>query len=119
MNLFLKRPDLINGTIAMSGVYDLSEYTKGFWDEQVYFNSPQHYVPNLTDENILNNIRKSHHIHILSGSGAYEDPDAARKFAGVLDSKSINYELDIWGEDMKHDWPTWRTMLPHYLGTRF
>ena len=29
MNLFLKRPDLINGVIAMSGVYDLSEYTKG------------------------------------------------------------------------------------------
>ena len=29
MNLFLKRPDLINGVIAMSGVYDLTEYTKG------------------------------------------------------------------------------------------
>ena len=28
MNLFLKRPDLINGVIAMSGVYDLTEYTK-------------------------------------------------------------------------------------------
>jgi esterase/lipase superfamily enzyme len=25
MNLFLKRPDLINGVIAMSGVYDLTE----------------------------------------------------------------------------------------------
>lgn len=119
MNLFLKRPDLINGVIAMSGVYDLSEYTKGFWDEQVYFNSPIHYLPNLNDENILNTIRMSHHIHILTGSGAYEDPDASRKFAGLLDSKNINYELDIWGEDMKHDWPTWRSMLPHYLGTRF
>ena len=21
--------------------------------------------------------------------------------------------------DMKHDWPTWRAMLPHYLATRF
>jgi esterase/lipase superfamily enzyme len=119
MNLFLKRPDLINGAIAMSGVYDLSEYSKGFWDEQVYFNSPMHYLPNLTDENILSRIRQSKHIHILSGSGSYEDPDASRKFAGVLDAKSIGYELDIWGEDMKHDWPTWRAMLPHYLGTRF
>jgi esterase/lipase superfamily enzyme len=44
MNLFLKRPDMINGTISMSGVYDLTEYTKGFWDDQVYFNSPQHYI---------------------------------------------------------------------------
>jgi esterase/lipase superfamily enzyme len=119
MNLFLKRPDLINGTIAMSGVYDLTEYTKGFLDEQVYLNSPMHYVPNLTDENILADIRKSHHIHIITGSGSYEDPDASRKFAGLLDNKGINYELDVWGEDMKHDWPTWRAMLPHYLGTRF
>ena len=30
MNLFLKRPDLINGVIAMSGVYNLMEYTKGY-----------------------------------------------------------------------------------------
>jgi esterase/lipase superfamily enzyme len=35
MNLFLKRPDIINGAISMSGVYDLTEYTKGYWDEQV------------------------------------------------------------------------------------
>jgi esterase/lipase superfamily enzyme len=39
MNLFLKRPDLLNGVIAMSGVYDLTEYSKGFYDEDVYFNS--------------------------------------------------------------------------------
>ena len=119
MNLFLKRPDIINGVIAMSGVYDLSSYTKGFWDEQVYFNSPMHYIPNLTDENILNDIRKSDHIHLLSGSGSYEDPEASRKFAAVLDAKGLPHELDIWGEDMKHDWPTWRAMLPHYLGSRF
>ncbi len=119
MNLFLKRPDLINGVIAMSGVYDLSEYTKGFYDEQVYFNSPMHYIPNLTDETILEKIRESKHIHILSGSGDYEDPEASRRFAGVLYNKGITYELDIWGHEWKHDWPTWRAMLPHYLETRF
>ncbi len=119
MNLFLKRPDIINGVIAMSGVYDLNEYTKGFNNDQVYFNSPMKYVPNLTDNWYLDNIRKSHHIHILSGSGDYEDPEASRAFAGVLYNKGINYELDIWGADMKHDWPTWRDMLPYYIGSRF
>lgn len=119
MNLFLKRPDLINGVIAMSGVYDLMEYTKGYYDEQVYFNSPMHYMPNLTDHNILETIRKSRHIHILTGSGAYEDPNASKAFAGVLYNKGITYELDVWGEEWKHDWPTWRAMLPAYLETRF
>lgn len=118
-NLFFKRPDLINGCIAMSGVYELTEYSKGYFDSDVYFNSPMHYMPNLTDHEVLERIRQSGHIHLLSGSGAYEDPESARRFAGVLYGKGIWYELDIWGAEWKHDWPTWRAMLPHYLGTRF
>jgi esterase/lipase superfamily enzyme len=119
MNLFLKRPDLLNGVIGMSGVYDLTEYTNGYFDDDVYFNSPQHYMPNLTDHIILEQIRRSPHIHIFSGSGPYEDPNANRSFASILYNKGINYELDIWGSEWPHDWNTWRTMLPHYLDTRF
>ncbi|HLY69483.1 MAG TPA: hypothetical protein VKR53_07120 [Puia sp.] len=118
-NLFFKRPDLINGMIAMSGVYDLTEYSKGYFDDDVYFNSPIHYIPNLTDHHILEQIRRSGHIHLVTGSGDHEDPEANKRFAGVLYGKNIWYELDIWGNEWRHDWPTWRAMLPHYLGTRF
>lgn len=114
-NLFFKRPDLINGCIAMSGVYALTEYTRGYFDDDVYFNSPVHYLPNLNDHSILEQIRKSNHIHILSGSGAYEDPQAARQLAGILHAKSIRYDLNIWGPEWTHDWPTWRAMLPNDL----
>ncbi len=119
MNLFLKRPDLINGVIAMSGVYDLTEYTKGFYDDQVYFNSPQHYIPNLSSHHILEQIRASNHVHILTGSGDHEAPDAAGVFAKILFDKGIHYELDVWGTEWRHDWETWRAMLPQYLATRF
>ena len=119
MNLFLKRPDIINGVLAMSGVYNLTEYTKGYFDDDVYFNSPMHYMPNLTDHHILEQIRQSRHIHIMSGGGAYEDPAASGQFAKVLYDKGIWYELDIWGPEWPHDWNTWRAMLPHYLGSRF
>jgi esterase/lipase superfamily enzyme len=118
-NLFFHRPDLINGCIAMSGVYNLMEYTKGYYDENVYFNSPMHYMPNLTDHNILEQIRRSSHIHIFSGSGPYEDPNSSREFGSILYNKGIWYELDIWGQEWGHDWPTWRAVLPHYLSTRF
>ena len=119
MNLFLKRPDIINGVIAMSGVYDLTEYSKGFYDDQVYFNSPCHYVPNLSNDWYLSHIRKSSHIHLLSGSGDYEDPQASRNFSSVLHAKGIPHELDVWGTEWKHDWPTWRAMLPLYLDKKF
>ncbi len=119
MNLFLKRPDILNGAISMSGVYDLTEYTKGFWDEQVYYNSPLHYVPNLADPWYLNKIKSSRHIHIYTGSGSYEAPDASRNFAGVLYDKGIHYDLDVWGGDITHDWPAWRAMLPYIIDVKF
>lgn len=119
MNLFLKRPDLLNGAISMSGVYDLSEYTKGHWDEQVYFNSPEHYIKNLEDHDTLEKIRASHHIHLYTGSGDYEDPNASKRFSSVLFDKGIWCDLDVWGADIKHDWPTWRSMLPYILSNKF
>jgi esterase/lipase superfamily enzyme len=118
-NLFFRRPDLINGTIAMSGDYDLSTYTKGYHDQDVYFNSPVQYLPNLNDEHLLAKIRSSQHIHIVAGSGDWEHPDASRKISAILHAKGIPHELDIWGADIPHDWDSWRKMLPYYLESRF
>ena len=118
MNVFLKRPDLFKGVIAMSGVYDLMEYTDGYYDEQVYFNSPIHYMPNLTDHETLEKIRSGKMV-IASGSGSHEDPEANRRFSGVLHSKSIPHDLEIWADDIHHDWPTWRKMLPYFIDSKF
>ena len=118
MNLYLKKPDLFSGVISMSGVYDLTEYTNGYYDEQVYFNSPIHYIPNQNDHHTLEQIRKGK-IIIASGSGEHEDPNANRRFSEVLNSKSIPHELEIWGNDINHDWPTWRKMLPYFIETKF
>ncbi len=118
-NLYFKRPDLLDGVIAMSGVYDLETYTKGFYDENVYFNSPTAYLPNLNDDYHLPILRRARHIHIVTGSGNYESPEASQRLSGILHAKGIPHELDIWGWDMDHDWPTWRKMLPHYIATRF
>jgi esterase/lipase superfamily enzyme len=119
MNLFMRFPDVIQGAISMSGVYDLSEYTKGYHDEQVYFNSPEQYLPNLNDPWYLDKLRASGHIHIFSGSGDYEDPEASRRFSALLHAKGIPHDLEIWGYDIKHDWPTWRMMLPYILSQKF
>lgn len=119
LNLFLKRPDLIQGTIAMSGVYDLTYYTDGYSDEDVYFNNPMHYMRNFDDPYWGPKIKESHHIHFVTGSGAYERPSASQEMSGLLWEKGIWNECDVWGPDMRHDWPTWRAMLPHYIATRF
>jgi len=46
-NLFLRFPDIFDGTLALSGIY-ASEYGfGGYMDEEVYRNSPVHYIANL------------------------------------------------------------------------
>ncbi|WP_199750548.1 esterase family protein [Gynurincola endophyticus] len=118
-NLFFQRPDLFSGVIAMSGVYHLTEYTKGFYNEEVYYNSPNHYVSNLEDPQILQQIRSSNHIHLFSGSGDYEDPRATQNFSNVLHDKQIKHDCFIWGQEWKHDWDTWRKFLPILLEQSF
>ena len=115
-NLFLHNPYIFAGTIAMSGNYDLKTYTNGYYDDNCYFNSPVDYLPRWNDENILNMLRHKS-IIIASGQGSYEDPDASRKLSDILNAKGIQHWLDLWGHDVPHDWPTWRDMLPYFLGS--
>lgn len=117
-NTFFRRPDLFSGTIAMSGSYDLKDYSKGYYDENVYFNSPVDYLSNLNDENILNQIKDRKHIYITAGQGSYENPDASRNLSNVLNAKGIQHELDLWGYDIPHDWPSWRKMLPYFIDAK-
>ena len=58
------------------------------------------YLANLEDDYWLPKIRQSDHIHILTGSGNFETPDASRAFSILLHSKNIPHELDVWGPDM-------------------
>ena len=118
-NTFFRRPDIFEGTIAMSGSYDIKAYSNGYYDDNCYFNSPVDYLPNLNDEHMLGLLRSKHHIYILSGQGNYEAPERSVQLGRILDAKGIPHVVDLWGHDQPHDWPTWRAMLSHVLGSRF
>lgn len=115
MNTFLRIPSIFRGTIAMSGVYDLKYYSKGHYDDHVYYNSPVDFLPNVYDENFLNQMKNNFGVVIASGQGDYEDPGSSIHLSNILNSKGIMHWLDLWGFDVKHDWPSWRNMLPYFL----
>ncbi|MCC6774085.1 MAG: esterase [Gemmatimonadaceae bacterium] len=115
-NSFLRRPDLFGGTIAMSGFYDLEKgYLKGYSDQNVYFNNPLWYLPGINGR-ALELLQHDSRIVVVTGQGEYEAPDASRRLSDALGAKGIPHWLDMWGHDVRHDWPAWRDMLPYHLG---
>jgi esterase/lipase superfamily enzyme len=118
-NQFFRRPDLFDTLIAMSGFYDLEpDYTKGYWDENIYFNNPITHIRGLTEGTTLDMLRSGSNVHILTGRGKYEAPHASQRLSRLLGEKGIPHNLDMWGFDVDHDWPWWRRMLDHYIAER-
>lgn len=115
-NAFFRRPDLFGGTIAMSGFYDLApSYLDGYSDDNVFYNNPLWYLAGV-DGHQLELMQRASRIVIVTGQGEYEAPDASRSLSAMLDRKGIPHWLDLWGYDVRHDWPAWRQMLPYHLG---
>jgi esterase/lipase superfamily enzyme len=95
----------------------LNQFVGDYSDENVYLNSPLAFLSNLDDPWYLEQFRKSQ-IIIAAGQGAWEDEMLQETLAlkSVLEAKEIPAWVDIWGNDVNHDWPWWRKMLPYFLG---
>jgi esterase/lipase superfamily enzyme len=118
-NFALKRADVFPVAVCMSGNYDPSHW--GGWGERgegTYFNNPMDYVEHLGGDH-LDWLRSRISLLLVCGQGQWEDTtgslDSTRAFAGLLERKAIRHELDLWGYDVPHDWPSWRAQLAHHL----
>jgi esterase/lipase superfamily enzyme len=116
-NFFFRHPDVFDAVIALSGLYSLNLFIGDYMDEDVYFNVPLAYLPDLVDPWYLDRYRRSR-IVLCVGQGAWEDPMAAdtRALGDILSAKEIPAWVDFWGHDVCHDWPWWRRQMPYFLG---
>ncbi len=116
-NQLFRRPDIFDGMVAMSGVYDLRKYYDpgDYQDSNLYFNNVAEYLPRLEDDYFLPLLRRKEKIAILSGQGSFENPAASRWLSAVLRAQGIRHRLDLWGFDRAHGWSTWRAMFKLYL----
>ena len=117
-NFSLKRADLFPLAICQSGVYDVGVLGGGERGDAFYFNNPMDYVANLHGDH-LEWLRSHVSLLLVCGQGMWEDTTGAlestKAFAGRLASKEIPHELDLWGHDVIHDWPSWRDQIAHHL----
>jgi esterase/lipase superfamily enzyme len=118
-NFALKRADVFPLAICLSGNYDPSSWDG--WGERgdaVYFNNPMDYVAHMHGDH-LEWLCGQLSLLLVCGQGRWEDTtgslESTRRFAALLADKGIRYELDLWGHDVAHDWPSWRAQLAHHL----
>jgi esterase/lipase superfamily enzyme len=118
-NFALKRADRFPLALCLSGNYDPSAWNG--WGERgtgTYFNNPIDYVSHLHGDH-LEWLRGHVSLVLVCGQGQWEDTTGAlpstKKLAAMLGDKGIPHELDLWGHDVPHDWPSWRAQLAHHL----
>ena len=91
-----------------------------YWEESLYFHFPLAYLPRLEDPKLLDQLRRCH-IVICVGQGPWErcaDYDCigdALALKAVLEAKKIPAWVDLWGNDVNHDWVWWRRQMPYFL----
>ena len=107
INFGFRYPSITGFIFSMAGAFDIKPQVDGYYDDDVYYNNPPDYMPNLSDSAAWN-------MGIVLGTSDQDIClDANIQMSEILARKNIQHWLDI--RQGVHDWPVWRDMFPHYL----
>lgn len=110
-------PDVYRRALAMSGTFDLMRFSETeHYTADYHFASPMRFIPLLAEGSEQLERARANFVMIASGSGRAEDMGESWRMGDVLGRAGIPNWVEPWGPDWHHDWPTWRAMLPRYLG---
>jgi esterase/lipase superfamily enzyme len=108
-------PDIFTRALAMSGTYNLMRFIEvKDYTEDYFVSSPLQFVPTLGGRHL--DVLRQRFILFASGDGRAENMGETWAMANTLGKMGIPNRVDPWGPEWHHDWPTWRAMLPKYLG---
>ena len=119
-NFALKYPHVFSWALCLSGRYQVTTFTGGQSNQEVYFNNPIAYVSNLHGK-YLEHVQQHTHLVLVCGQGAFEEGciEETIELGGILKNKGVPCEVDIWGRDSRHDWDWWRRQAHLHLNRRF
>jgi esterase/lipase superfamily enzyme len=115
VNIAFRHSYLFTGCLSMSGAFDLKDlgFLHGFYNDDLYFNLPLDYLPNLHDGSVLEQMR--HNTYVLATGMHDQCWNDNERLAAVMRNKGIPVRLDVWGDNTGHDWPWWQRMAQVYL----
>ena len=115
--VFFRRPDLFDGVLSLSGVYDAKFFTDGWMNDVLYDNSPLDFLANMPGDHPYIDLYNRRRIVLCVGQGRWEEEGrrTTALMGDVLYSKDIHAWVDFWGYDVDHDWDWWKKQLVYFL----
>ena len=117
MNFFLRRPDIFDGVLALSGIYHSGYLIENYADDKTYFNSPIDCLNHMPLDHPYIELYKKARIIVCVGQGAYEEEclKDTRGLDNCFKNLKIDAMIDYWGYEKPHDWPSWIEQTPHFM----
>lgn len=97
----------------MSGIYDITRWTDGYYDENIYFNNPIDYISGEQDWRRLQLLRGQDIILAVGRDDGLLE--SSQRLSTALWNKGIGNALRLW-DGWSHDWPYWYKMIRLYIG---
>ncbi len=108
-----KHPELTGRMLALSGMFDIKDFTDGYSDDAVYFNNPMDFLRHESDPARLANLRR---MDIVIATGRDDKLHAeSERLSRILWDKGVGNALRLW-DGWSHDWPYWQRMMAQYVG---
>lgn len=120
VNIALRHPEVFSKVIAFSGRYDLTcragvfpDLFGGYYDQNIYFHTPNHFLAGLNDDSILAHLRK---LALTITVGEHDCfLQSSCELSRLLTEKGITHHFFIWSGEA-HRAKCWRQMARLYLG---
>lgn len=113
MLMGLKYPTKTNKVIGISGTYDVKPYLDGHYDDNVYYNNPVDFMPNLNDQQILKDISEVD-IRLLSYTNDPQRKESER-MSDTLWLKNVDHNFYVWDEVISDPWKLVDSMFKEHL----
>ena len=115
--LYFRFPDIFDAVMCFSGLYSNEFYFGDYHDDLTYINSPQQFIKGMPDDHPYLDKYRSGRMIICVGQGAWEREtlESTKYFGSVLAEKDIGAFVDIWGNDVNHDWDWWYVQAAYFL----
>jgi len=114
VNIAMRHPRLFCRVVAFSGRYDLTrgvgpfrDLFDGYYNEDVYFHNPSHFVPNLSDSGELDLMRRMQVTIAIGEADSFLENNL--QFRDALQEKGIQPSFHIWSGEA-HKARYWREM---------